>query len=398
MKLLRSVRNITAGRGVFPFLGVLFVALSTACEPIFDDLSDCFGGIRLRFVYEYHMMRGANAFPGYVDCIDVYVFDEEGRYVTCLTETSEALRDENYRIDLSLEPGTYEIVAYGGSACDSRRFTLTPDWKENLAAAEEYFRPHMTVRVADYDPVTGVSRRQLHDINDRTGGLFYGGLFPGGDFTVEPLRLTVTEEDLKRRGYREETVYMMNDVNSIQVVLEELAYPYQVDWRDYDVRILDDNFVLDHENMIVPVTVTDEEENVIFRPVYEPYNGGANMTMGFMDYVERDGAYLEEDEERPVQVAVYEFSTSRLMTLHMDSARLVVSERATGKELIDLPLVKYLTALYTQGTSWIKSSQEFLDRQSDWHLMLFLQDGKWNTVNVKIAVNNWVVRLNEAQW
>ena len=379
MGLLKRVNNQhkNGRRGILPLLlGVLMLTVATTgCEPIFESLGDCEGGVRLRFVYEYHMMRNANAFPGYVDCVTVYVFDTAGNYVTQYTETSDVLQDENYRMELSLDTGSYNLVAYGGLACSNPRFNISPDWNDPTVTGGN----QKDIKVSVPLDATGVSDKQLHNLEERTGGLFYG-----------VLPLTITRDDVEKPGYREETVEMMNDVNNIQVILQELDDPYTLDIADFDIRIIDDNFVLNSENKVVEIGEYND-----FQPYYRPY-ATENRVMGYVDYVPSNGAHLEGDEERPVQVACAEFSTSRLITGHASSARLVITQKSTGEKIADLPLITYLLAIRGFGDSWIKSDQEFLDRQNRWNLMLFLQHGVW--YNVRIMVNSWVVRLNDADF
>lgn len=363
MKFKSVIFNIIPERGLLgSLLGMMFLSMiATSCESIYDNQSDCLRGVSLRFIYEYHMERGANAFPANVDCITVYVFDKAGNYVMQQSETSEALRNENYRMLLPLEAGDYNLVAYGGLACNEKRFEIS---------SVESGIDNITVtlpRNAD-----GVSDVQLHNLEKRTGGLFYGTLSVG----------------LPDDGYKEETVYMMNDTNDIQVILQELDSPYKVDYADYEYKIIDDNFVLDGANKVIEIA----SEN--YQPIYRPY-ASENRIMGYVDYVNRNGAMLEEIIEKPVQVACAEFSTSRLFIEHLPTAHLVITEKRSGKDIIDLPLIKYLIGIRGFGDNWIKSDQEFLDRQSRWTLMFFLQHGAW--INMRISVNWWTVRFNEAE-
>ena len=361
-----------------PILGVLGLALLglSACNDlIYNDDPDCRLGIALRFVYEYHMERGANAFPSNVDCVNVFVFDKQGNYVTQFSETTDVLRDENYRMEMPLEVGEYQLVVYGGTACENSAFDLTPDFTTGSRSGS---KDDIIVTLPLNDK--GVSNKQLHDIDKRTGGLFWG-----------VLSFTLTEQDIASK-YREETVYLMKDTNNIQVILQELNSPYQINYEDYNFYIIDDNFVLDVANKVIPIA-TDE-----FQPYYTPY-AAENRIMGYVEYEERNGAQLEEDTERPVQVACAEFSTSRLFIEHIPTAHLVVTsniEKDTNgndKLIIDIPLITYLTAIRGFGESWIKTDQEFLDRQSRWTLMFFLQRNMW--VKARVAVNWWTVRIND---
>ena len=361
------------GAGRLPLLGVLLLALGfSSCASVFDAEQDCKTGIALGFVYDYHMQRGANAFPFNVDCVTVLVFDSAGNYLTQQSEErDELLEDPNYRMQLLLEPGDYHLVVYGGLACEDARFDFAPDFSSAATRSGHVNDILVTLPLED-----GVSKKQLHNVEERWGGLFYGT----HDFTL-------TEEDLSTR-LREETVYLKNDTNDIQVILQEIDSPYTLDYADFDFTIIDDNFVLDSNNDVVEIATEQEQ------PVYKPY-AKENRIMGYVEYVDRNGARLTESEEQPVQVACVEFSTSRLLVKHLDSARLVITRRSTGDTLVDIPLITYLAATRGFGVNWIKTDQEYLDRQDQWTLMFFLQSGVW--VDVRIAVNGWTVRLNDVK-
>ena len=376
---LKSVKlsdMLREGAKRLSFLGVLFLAqVVSSCNSIFDEEGDCLHGIARRFVYDYHMEPGATAFAANVDCINVFVFDENGNYVTQFKETSDALRNDSYRMEIPLENGRYQLMVYGGTACEHSRFSLTPDWTSTPGAKKD------DILVTLPRNAQGESNVQLHNIKERTGGLFYG-----------TLEVELTEDDYATT-YREETVCLMNDVNNIQIILQELDYPYQVDYADYDFQIIDDNFVLDCNNKAVE-SVTEEYK------AYKPYATenritGAAANLG-------SGTRLEENEEQPVQVACAEFSTSRLLIEHLPTARLVVTSRTeTDKNgnpatIMDIPLIEYLLLIRGFGDSWIMTDQEFLDRQSRWTMMLFLRHGMW--LQTYISVNAWIVRVNHAEF
>ena len=93
----------------------------SSCENIYEDLDPCAHGVSLRFIYDYNM-EFANAFPKKVDCLTLYIYDEEGNYVDTRVVTGPELRDESYRMTLDLAPGKYRFVAYGGMACEKSSF------------------------------------------------------------------------------------------------------------------------------------------------------------------------------------------------------------------------------------------------------------------------------------
>lgn len=360
------------------FAGLAGMSL-VSCHAVFEDLEPCAQGVELKFVYDYHMEPGANAFPANVDCVNVMVFDTLGNYLTHFAESSLVLKDESYRMQLPLDPGSYHLVVYGGIGCEHPAFNINHDW--DVPGAGIKHKDDIVITL----PVNGnnESNKQLHDIEARTGGLFYGSL----DLKVETNNSADT--------YQQATVYMMKDTNHIQVILQELASPSSVDYNDYEFKIIDDNFKLDGYNNVIH-TATDG-----YKPLYKPF-ASENRIMGYTEYQSVNGSVNTEDETNPVQVACVEFSTSRLITEHFNSARLVVTKkngtatRADDSTIIDIPLITYLSAIRGFGQNWIRSDQEYLDRESNWTLMFFLQNDKW--VNSRISVNAWTVRINNAEF
>lgn len=356
----------------------------TSCDDnlIYDNRDDCHSAIDLRFVFDYHMEYGANAFPANVDCVSVYVLDKSGNYIKHFTESTDVLQDENYRMHLPLEEGEYQLLVFGGLTCDRPAFAFDHNFPGE-AASQQHTKAgngHKDdVRISVPLDDKNESAKQLHFKEERHGGLFYG-----------TLDLTVDEKDWTTR-HRTETVHMMKDTNTIQVMLQELAYPNQIDYNDYDFQIYDDNFIIDGYNN--KVTTADWSQ----QPSYRPYHY-ENRVMGYVDPDSRDGGPAYENPENLVQIASVEFDTSRLFADHMNTARLVVrskkyfDDNGDYKTLIDIPFITYLAATRGLGQSWIKSDQEYLDRQSNWTMMFFLQKNVW--VSAKIVVNSWVVRIN----
>lgn len=378
----------------------LFAVLSlgtTSCEDsfIFENDEDCHPGINLRFVYDYHMEKDANAFPANVDCVTVYVLDMEDNYIgKFFSETTDVLRDESYRMHIPLDEGSYRLLVYGGMSCNHSTFSFSPDWQYDTRALGHRDDIRVTLPVNE----KGISDKKLHDIDERWGGLFYGYL-----------NVTITEADWQSvPDCRTETVYLMKDTNTIQVILQELSQPDQMNHEDYIFQIIDDNFVLDGYNRIVK-TATDT-----YQPLYTPYEQ-ETKTMGTIQVGDHNGDQVVEDYTKILKVAFAEFATSRLHVDNLDTARLVVythkehNEDGSPKEIINIPLITYLLMTKGFGNNWIRpndvlaerhpdannTDQQFLDRQSNWSLIFFLQRNKW--VKTHIVVNNWTVRVNDIE-
>lgn len=318
-------------RTVLP-VAILLCTLASCIKD--DELEPCPKGVNLRFVYDYNM-EYANAFPSKVDCLTLYIYDTDGNYVTTRTETGDVLQDENYRMQIDLKEGTYQFVAYGGLACEAHSFApvAEPAAGSTLTA--------LNVVMQDNRETSDV---KLHD-------LFYGSL-----------EVTVAGD-----MYADHTVYMMKNTNNVQIILQQLnGEPLDSD--EFDFHITDDNTLFASDNSLIPNgTIT-----------YTPWSQG-ERTVG-----------ENEGEEAEVTVAYAELSTSRLMTTN--HPRLLITAREDSREIVNIPLNDYLLLLKSDLYADM-SDQEFLDRESEWSLIFFLDDNRiW--INTHIVINDWVVRLN----
>lgn len=319
-------------------IGIAF----SSCERIYEDLAPCPHGVCLRFIYDYNM-EYANAFPKQVDCLTLYIYDEQGNYVDTKTVTGTELQDENYRMILDLERGDYHFVAYGGMACVESSFSMIS------LPAEGSRRTDLKARL-DADCLTLPERKKLHD-------MFWG-------------ELSLSTADL----YSEGTVEMMKNTNSIRIVLQQVEGG-TVNADDFDFEITDDNTLFGYDNELIangPVT-------------YTPWAKGQART---------GVAIVGPDQvvPKPVEVAYAELSTSRLM--RKNSPRLLVKRHDDGREVIDFPLNEYLLLL--RSDRYKMGDQEYLDRESRWTLFFFLKsDNEW--LKTRIVVNDWVVRIEDIE-
>lgn len=336
MKL--SKRNILSRIAVC-LVAVLCGGLMS-CDALHENLEPCPQGARLRFVYNYNM-ESANAFPSQVDCLTLLVYDEKGVFVDSFTETSDVLADEDWRMTIPLGPGKYRFVAWGGMADGKSSFHFTRDPKDTTL---------QELQVAmDADCMTSPEGTRLHP-------LFYGDL-----------DLEVPEESM---DYVEKTVYMMKDTNNIRILLDNLSGK-PADGDDFVFTIIDDNTLLDHDNSLVGGN----------QYTYYPWTSG-----------QASAGELEDGSE--ALLAFAELSTSRLVA--GNNARLVIKNRQDDKTIVDIPLINFLLLLKSQEFSQM-GSQEFLDRESRWNMVFFLDStGDWMKAYIKI--NDWIVRINNAEF
>ena len=313
----------------------------SSCDRLHEDIQPCPQGVRLRFVYDYNM-EFANAFPSQVDCLTVFFYDSEGNYVTTQTNMTETdLSDENWRMTVDLAPGNYTVIAYGGMECQNSSFSFT--------AQPSAIKMDQIQVELNPDCLTQDEGVRLHD-------LFYGNL----DVTVE-------QSDME---YREYTLYMMKDTNNLRVMLQQVDGS-PINEADFDFKVVDDNTLMGWNNEVISTSNVD----------YRPWVHG-NSSPG----------QLPEDGG-DVTVAWAEMSFPRLVTYN--SPRLIITRREDGVKVIDIPLNNYLLLMKSEAYASMPA-QEFLDRESRWKMLFFLQNGLW--LRTQIEINDWIVRLNNTEF
>lgn len=311
----------------------------SSCESIYDDLDPCPKGVELRFIYDYNM-EFANAFPSQVDCLTVLIYDEQGNYVTTRTEASSRLQDENYRMPVDLEPGSYHVLAYGGMDCPKSSFHFVTEPSRTVYS-------NIMVQLNN-DCLTAPVGTELHP-------LFYGNLD--------------VEVDKDDSDYREYTVAMMKDTNNLRIILQQINGD-PLNEADFEFRITDNNTLFGYNNDLIP------QPNIN----YYPWTTG-NSQVGELP----DGGIS--------QVCWAELSFSRLVTgFH---PKLTITRKSDRFKVIDIPLNNYLLLLKSEHYKSM-SAQEFLDRESRWNMIFFL-DRNHEWLKTQIVINDWVVRINDIE-
>lgn len=108
---------------------VLLLAALLPYGCIGDDLSDCpppdpdDAGVLLGF--RFSPLDGNDIQADDLTCMDVFVFDGSGLYVSTVRDAAPRMQDEDYRIALTLAEGNYSFVAWGNCEAGTG-YTTTP--------------------------------------------------------------------------------------------------------------------------------------------------------------------------------------------------------------------------------------------------------------------------------
>ena len=326
-------------------LGACLVSmLLCACSGlVYEDEGDCTVSYRMRFRYDMNM-KFADAFPHEVKSVHLYAFDQEGRLVWHTTESGPALAEDGYYIDLPLEAGKYHFVAWCG--LDNGESFTVPECAELPDI-------HCKLNRNRHTNGSAISTDDLHS-------LFHGML----DANLP--------ENLDGAVYTY-TMPLVKDTNVVRVVLQHLN-GQDIDHRDFTFRIEDQNGWMDHHNNLL------DDEPITYH-AWSTYSGQAGVDLS--------GRAITN-----VQVAVAELTVSRLVQRdwsRYSKPRLVI-RNVDGELVANIPVIDY--ALLVKGNyNREMSDQEYLDRQDEYNMTFFLDDGnRW--ISTSIIINSWRVVLN----
>ena len=313
---------------------------------IFEGEGDCGTYYRIRFRYDYNI-KFADAFPAEVNSIALYVFDENDILIEeVATKNKAALSSGNFEIPLELEPGKYTLMAWGG-LMDEESFDMLADTKVGVTRREE-----LQVRMHRQYDENGKSR-----VSEDLLPLYHGTL---------PLEVT------GKPGTYTETISLMKNTNVIRILLHEMS-GHDVDADKFIFEINDSNGLYDCDNNLL-------DDEMITYSAWHQSTGSAEI----------DDADVKAVTS--VSVALAELTIGRMRA--GDSPVLHIRNRETGEDVFRIPVADY--ALLVKGYYREKmGNQEYLDRQDEYTMTFFLDEGEW--VSSVIYINSWRVVLNNSE-
>ena len=316
-----------------------------SCESglIFEGEGDCGVDYRIRFKYDYNI-KFADAFAHEVNSVVLYVFDENDTLVQEIATTDKAaLASGNFEIPLELLPGRYTLLAWGG-LMEEESFDLLPTTVVGLTTLQE-----MQVKMhRQYDAEGNAT------VSEDLLPLFHGTM---------PLEVSDAP------GTYTETMSLIKNTNVIRILLHEMS-GHDVDADKFIFEINDSNGLYDWDNTLL-------SDEMITYSAWHQSTGSADM----------------EDYTRAVtsvNVALAELTIGRMRA--GQSPVLHIKSRATGEDVFRIPLADY--ALLVKGNYRKEmGDQEYLDRQDEYTMTFFLDEGEW--VSSVIYINSWRVVLND---
>lgn len=384
--------------------------LAASCTMIQDSVDYCPTGLYVRFVYDYNTAR-ADMFKDHVGHVRLYVYDEQGQKVAersvSNTAASAPLADYGYALHLDpseLRPGRYRLQAVAmqrdwdaAAAADGARYrhevdvthgeamriTLDHD-PDVIPGTQQHLVDHKgmpldtlwhTLKVQSHAPTDGVAPMPMQ----RTSR-------PYSVYPLDEQYVTVTDN---MATYA--TISLVRDTKHLNITMRHLDFPDDVFHHDYEVTIVDDNATLLHDNALAP---SDSLR-------YTPY---AAWTSRFTDggvivdpTVPRATSQADDDAPdglRYQRTAHYNLMFNRLM-YNDDAARsamLQVRNLNSGKVVARINLPYMLAEGRAAYELYGYSPQEYLDREYDYHLNLFLKGESWAYCDIVVNVLSWSKR------
>ncbi len=307
---------------------------------IYDYEGDCESYYKVRFRYDYNM-KFADAFAHEVNTVTLYLVDENGKVVWQKTESGDPLAGDGYEMSVEVEPGTYDLLAWCGTA-DKGSFTIPQ---------------------ADYGTDLTCTLGREHGDNgqayvDKDLDRLFHGYLPDQTFG-------------DNEGTYYYTVPLVKNTNVVRVVLQHLSGE-PVDKEKFEFTITDDNGKMDWDNSLM------KDEPLTYYAWHT-----ASGVAGTTDSEEAGGS------THAFSAVIAELTVARLM--EDKEPRLTVTNKETGKVVFSIPLVDY--ALLVKGNyNRDMDDQEYLDRQDEYNMTFFLDEGdRW--IDTYIYINSWQVIL-----
>lgn len=177
-------------------------------------------------------------------------------------------------------------------------------------------------------------------------------------FEMKPLWYGTGEIEVNKRKNDIKTISLVKDTKKFRIVMQNLEDDKAIDVNNYYFEVTAANGQYDYQNNI-------SGNELIYTPYYTYNDKNAG--------------------------AVAELNTLRLMT--DVGNRLKITEKSSGRAILDVKLGKYLAALRLQQFKDIPY-QEYLDREDSFTMIFFFKnlDPEGSNISYDIKINGWLIR------
>lgn len=334
---------------------ILAMTLGSAvvsCDSILDEEDvDCSVEYRVKFKYDYNM-KYADAFANEVSSVTLYAFDDNGKLAFQKTEEGDLLKSKDYYMTLDVDPGDYRLITWAGRLDEEASFSV-PLLTEGVSTYEELKcrMDRAYSRAADGSAY----------IDTELTALWHGEV-PKQNFASRAALIQTAE------------VSLVKNTNKIRVILQQMEGT-DINVENFEFTITDDNGYMNYDNMLL------DDELLTYYPYYHADGSTAY------------GDDIEVEEGDGISVAIAQLTVGRLVADQNPVLR--ITNRETGEEVLKVRLIPLLSLTEAEGHDM--SLQEYLDRQDEYSLVFFLDEGM-HWINTQIVINDWIVRFNDMSY
>lgn len=358
-------------------LGFCVLTLSCKGHLIFDYEGNCEDEVEIYIKYDYNTAR-ADMRAYHVGYAKVYAVDENGDIAAVQTVQGSSLRDKNYcMVFRGLQPGRYTFHAYA----------FQKPYEECAEGKGARFRAVFPESGQGIDGLSLTLDRDTSTVVAPTCGL--DTLWVGRSMCPDGL---VIPSEYEQSGLvHRDTISLVRDTKYIHLTLHQVGKEDRAEIfdTDFEVRIICSNGTIAWNNYLM------DDEEIAYMP-FAAWTTSLSRNGIAYDNEEQAGTAPEDD---PIveRAAHFNICCSRLMYYATagkgENARLQIIRKEDGETAVDINLPYYLSFGRDAYAVMNYDRQEYLDREYDYHMDFFLEDGKWTNLYLKINVMAWSKRF-----
>ncbi len=324
-----------------------------SCSWIEDSRDHCPSGVKVQLYVdasnEFAGLSDTQSFYNEIEEVTLWVFDQDNKYIGVYTESGEELKKTDYIMTLPLNSGNYQFIAW-----------------VNADAAHYDFSNHSVGDTSLSDHSLTLKRSDNREQNDKLKPLWHGAL--------NGVNVVSSQYTLAR-------IKMMKKHNIFTTVIQDMT-GQNLSGDNYNFRIACDNGIMDGSSALLA-------DNQVSYGAY--LVATANVDNDNQAGETRDGT------TSTISVARAELNTLKLTTTN--PARFIVTNKTTGKDMLNINLTQYLllTREMAQGSSGsTMTDQEYLDNQHKYNVVFFMgsSGGSDGYQLIMLQINGWIIRLN----
>lgn len=356
-------------------LFVAAVAVMTSCSMMTEDLPECETLVRVSIKYDYNIQR-ADMFHDHAGMVRLFVIDADNE--TVVRDVTYSNRDNNDM--LKMDNNRYFTVTFndlpGGHNYRFMAVALQRPYDETIVPATDKFigtfpnigenANKLTMRLTRSDVADQDNRHRVTAPDCGLDTLWIGN-------TTKPV---FVPEYAGKNVVVADTLSLVRDTKYLTLTLRQLDDRTAIFDNQFRIEIVDKNGFLAWNNQLI------NDDLLLYKP-----------------HAQWTSEVLNSDNEVIERAAHYDISFSRLMYyMNNQNASLRVYNVETEEVVADINLPSILSQGRNAFEIYNYSPQEYLDREYDYDLDMFLLGGKWQYINVKVNIAAWVIRIQREKF